>query len=410
MDERKQIDRDCPEGEKLYGRMLNDSDNAVFVHELTKEGVPGKFIEVNDVACQVLGYTRKELFTLTPLNIVPAERSHATSRAMEKLLAERQISFETWLVSKTGKKIPVVMNSQLLRLKGEMTVLSIAHGFMESLKTHGKELGKLLDWKEEDLSLFYMAGHLFCSTLEQEQVFQEVTRRCVDALHVDYCLLRLIEDGRLILRNSFFRRAEEKEYVEKLLAENPIHVGEGIAGKVAQTGEPVTSDSLPVEELTMPGYVDYLKPRNWLLVPMKLKEKVIGVLTFITADGKRMFSHRDFVLAQGIANQAAVAIENARLFEKVVRSERLYRTILESSADAIVSLGPDLTIIAWSEGAEQIFGYTREEIIGRPLDILVPEHELPTLPQKREEAVRMGFIRGWRHNGEPRTGDSWTLK
>jgi PAS domain-containing protein len=39
--------------------MLNDSDNAVFVHELTKEGVPGKFIEVNDVACQLLGYTRK---------------------------------------------------------------------------------------------------------------------------------------------------------------------------------------------------------------------------------------------------------------------------------------------------------------------------------------------------------------
>lgn len=127
---------------------------------------------------------------------------------------------------------------------------------------------------------------------------------------------------------------------------------------------------------------------------MKLKEKVIGVLTFISDERARVFSHRDFALAQGIANQAAVAIDNARLFEKVERSERLYRTILESSADAIVSLGPDLTIIAWSRGAEQIFGYTREEIIVQPLDILVPEQELRTLPQKREAAVRTGFVRG----------------
>jgi GAF domain-containing protein len=211
-------------------------------------------------------------------------------------------------------------------------------------------------------------------------------------------------------RNSFFRRPQEKEHVERLLAENPIRVGEGIAGRVAQTGEPVTSDSLPVEELTLPGYVDFLQSRSWLLVPMKLKEKVTGVLTFISDERTRVFSHRDFALAQGIANQAAVAIDNARLFEKVERSERLYRTILESSADAIVSLGPDLAIMAWSKGAEQIFGYTREEIIGQPLDILVPEHELLTLPQKREEAVRVALFVAGRPNGEPRTDDSWTLK
>lgn len=128
-----------------------------------------------------------------------------------------------------------------------MAVLSIAHDMMESMETYGRERGKLPEWEKEDLSLFYMAGHLFCSTLEQERVFQEVTRRCVDALHVDFCLLRLIEDGRLVLRKSCFRRPQEKEYVEKLLAENPIRVGEGIAGIVAQTGKPVTSDSLAVK-------------------------------------------------------------------------------------------------------------------------------------------------------------------
>lgn len=187
----------------------------------------------------------------------------------------------------------------------------------------------------------------------------------------------------------------EKKVVEKLLADNPIRVGEGIAGNVARTGEPDMSDGVPLESLTLPGYVDYLRRQKWLLVPLKIKGHVIGVLTFITADPTRHLSQRDISLAQGIANQAAVAIENAQLCDKVESSERLYRTILESSAGAIVSVDPDLKIRAWSTGAERIFGYTKEEIVGQPLDILVPEHERSTVAERIQKVRRKGFIRGW---------------
>ncbi|MBK5099847.1 MAG: PAS domain S-box protein [Desulfobacteraceae bacterium] len=249
--------------------------------------------------------------------------------------------------------------------------------------------------EKKDLSLICEVGQLFSSSLELERVFQEVCRRCVETLDVDLCLLRLVENGLLIVRGNFFRHPAEKKNVEKLLAENPIHVGEGIAGKAVLAGEPVMSDNVPVELQTLPGYVEYLQRRKWLLIPLKVKELVIGVLTFITGDPIRRFSQRDITLAQGIANQAAIAIENARLFDTVERSGRLYRTILESSADAILSLDSDLKIRAWSAGAERIFGYTKEEIIGQQLEILVPEHELSTVAEKQEEVRQKGFIRGW---------------
>ena len=249
--------------------------------------------------------------------------------------------------------------------------------------------------EKKNLSLICEVGQLFSSSLELEKVFQEVCRRSADALDVDLCLLRLIENDRLVVMGNFFRLSDEKKYLERLLAENPIHVGEGIAGKVAQTGEPAMDDNVPVELLTLPGYVDYLRRRKWLLVPLKVKGQVIGVLTFITADPIRRFPQSDISLAQGIANQAAIAIDNARLFDEVERSERLYRTILESSADAILSLDSDLKIRAWSTGAERIFGYTKEEIIGQHLDILVPEYELSTVAEKQEKVREEGFIRGW---------------
>lgn len=196
-----------------------------------------------------------------------------------------------------------------------------------------------------DLSLLYEIGQLFSSMLEQEAVFQEISRRCVESLDVDFALLRLIEDDWLVARGSFYRDSGEKEEVERLLGENPIRVGEAIAGRVAQTGEPVVSefDTASLEAQTLPGYVDFLRERKWLLVPLKVKGRVSGVLTFITRDPARSFSQRDLSLAQGIANQAAITIENARLFE----SERHRRQEAETLREATVAL-------TWSLDLDQV--------------------------------------------------------
>jgi PAS domain S-box-containing protein len=61
--------------------------------------------------------------------------------------------------------------------------------------------------------------------------------------------------------------------------------------------------------------------------------------------------------------------------------------IIESSDDAIVSKDLDGTITSWNGGAERIFGYLAEEIIGKPITILIPPDH-----QKEEEAI-MGRIR-----------------
>ena len=53
-------------------------------------------------------------------------------------------------------------------------------------------------------------------------------------------------------------------------------------------------------------------------------------------------------------------------------SRPTHETIVESSDDAIVSKNLDGVILTWNNGAERIFGYTAEEVIGKPITILMP--------------------------------------
>ncbi|MBI3608266.1 MAG: PAS domain S-box protein [Nitrospirae bacterium] len=75
-------------------------------------------------------------------------------------------------------------------------------------------------------------------------------------------------------------------------------------------------------------------------------------------------------------------------------------SIVEASDDAIIATTPDLVIVSWNPGAEKMYGYTTEEVWGRPIGFLVPpecEHEIPVIREaaqrgdclKQYETVRM---------------------
>ncbi len=71
------------------------------------------------------------------------------------------------------------------------------------------------------------------------------------------------------------------------------------------------------------------------------------------------------------------------------RANSLLAAIVESSKDAIHSVGPDGTIVSWNRGAEALLGYSREEVIGKPADILTPPGGAEEMAGYRER-IRSG--------------------
>ncbi len=141
--------------------------------------------------------------------------------------------------------------------------------------------------------------------------------------------------------------------------------------------------------------------RSCLIVPVISRSgEVSGALVFGHPD-PGVFTARAERIIVGVAAQASIAIDNARLYESSLREleqerraeefSRRLAAIVESSDDAIFALGLDGVITTWNAGAERMFGYTVAEIVGKPVDLLVPADR-----QEEEPAILKRVARGER--------------
>jgi PAS domain S-box-containing protein len=122
--DRRKIQEELEEGEERYRLLLQNANDAVYIHEVLPEG-PGLFLEVNDTACRMLGYSRDELLRMSPRDIDAPERRGLIPDILTELFAKKNALFQTDHITKDGHRIPVEISNNLFWLHGRPTVLSI---------------------------------------------------------------------------------------------------------------------------------------------------------------------------------------------------------------------------------------------------------------------------------------------
>ncbi len=106
-----------------------------------------------------------------------------------------------------------------------------------------------------------------------------------------------------------------------------MKLGEGIAGKVAQSGKATLVDDISAEpDATRPDLISLEGLRAFVSVPLKVKEKVLGVMN-CTSQEPHKFTQKDFHLLQSIGDQLGIAVEQAKLQERLKESRERYRQL-----------------------------------------------------------------------------------
>ncbi len=118
------------ESEEKYRNLINGSTDIILVNEYIGDG-SSKLIEANDTSCVVLGYSRNELFTLSPADYIEDLPDDYIINSIKRLTREKQFTHEQTFVSKYGKKTPMETVSQLVTLQGKHVILSTSRDITE---------------------------------------------------------------------------------------------------------------------------------------------------------------------------------------------------------------------------------------------------------------------------------------
>ena len=207
-------------------------------------------------------------------------------------------------------------DTELLEIIAHHLAIAI---FNHQLLNQLREVNFELNHKILQLETLYDVGIRISSLLRVEELTEEILLRSVSLLDANRGALFLTyrKDETLRLVSSFGIAEELKDKIR-------IPLGEGLLGEVAQKGEGVRGRGR--SKLSLPW-----QSKTFLAVPIKIKQEVLGVIFVADKEAKGgkiiEFSPSDERLLSSFANQAAVALENARLYKENLEKERMEKEL-----------------------------------------------------------------------------------
>jgi GAF domain-containing protein/anti-sigma regulatory factor (Ser/Thr protein kinase) len=193
---------------------------------------------------------------------------------------------------------------------------------------------RALQDKVGELSTLIDAASILSSLLRPEEVLNKLMELVSRQLHVTTVALWTIGD------DAVLTPAAMDGISERVGSSMRVPVGQGFTGRVAETGEPLVIEDVNAEGGSL--YPKFQRKNNlisFMGVPVVYQEQTIGVLS-VMSDFRRRFSSDEITLLVGLADQAATALVNARLFQQSERRIRELSAINRISAEVNAILDP----------------------------------------------------------------------
>jgi PAS domain S-box-containing protein len=233
---------------------------------------------------------------------------------------------------------------------------------------HRRENQRFLGWATE----------LLGSSLDYEETIRRVAELAVPRI-ADWCVAEVVDEAGVPRRLAVAHSDPAKLELARELQERYPPAAESARGSAAvlRTGKPDMMTDIP-DELVAAAAVDAehlemlraLQLNSYICVPLIAGGEVLGAITFVGAESGRRYGPDDLAFAESIAERAAAAISNARLFREAVR----YKRVLDSTLDAVVMFDPiSLRIVYVNRGVTDQLGYAIDELIDADATVLIEE-------------------------------------
>lgn len=322
------------ESEERYRLLFNSGNDAIFVHPLGDDLTLGKFIEVNDIACQRLGFTKEELLSLSPTDIDAFEGTTNFSEVLSKLLSEKYVLFEQTHLTKDGRKIPVEISAHLFELKGQPTVMSIARDITERKKAD-QEMLAFARYQT-------LLNDITSAALEQadlHQLLQILADRLGELINADGCYITLVdEDTSYVLPGAAYGPFKE---LYRDLKPPPGEIT--LTASVLKAGHPLAVEDVFNSPHISPKIAAMFPEKSMLGLPLIANDKKLGAV-LLSFEHRHSFTYQEITFGEQAAGHVALAIAKAQALESAQRRMREAETLRQAGAAVAGELRQEETI------------------------------------------------------------------
>ncbi|MCX5789071.1 MAG: diguanylate cyclase [Elusimicrobia bacterium] len=217
----------------------------------------------------------------------------------------------------------------------------------------GDELGQLADAfnrMTHNISVLYNVSSAMNFIADTDKLLNLILDKALEAIAAQRGSILLLDEAQTHLQVKVVRGLSESSY--RFLR---IPVGEGIAGEVARTGQPliVNAGSADPRFKSFPESVDNeRKILSLLCVPLRMEDKTLGCINVVNKTGGGEFNQDDAKLLTVLASQAAVTLNKARLYEESITDgltklfiRRYFQIRLEEELKRAKRYGSRITLI-----------------------------------------------------------------
>jgi len=305
-------------------------------------------IEANPACCALLGYTRDEFLNLAPREFIAPEFLSQIDEFVQTVNAEREYKAQVVALRKDGARIDIEVIGAAITYQGQPHLLGVVRDITERVHAY-RMLEQRVQERTRELTALLEVSHNVASTLELQPLLSMILDQLKSL--VDYSGAAIfIREGENIVNVDYRGPATADEVLK---SRSGVPKCSGIEDVLQQRAPLIIDDmrgNTPAArafvesvggDATMDTTFSYI--RSWMGVPMMTKEWVIGVLC-LEHSTPGYYTPQHARLALAIANQAAVAIENARLYEQAQQlavleeRQRLARELHDSVSQALYGI------------------------------------------------------------------------
>jgi PAS domain S-box-containing protein len=287
----------------------------------------GRILEANQAAAQAYGYALEEFGTLHIQDLRALETQPLAPAQLARADAEG-ILFETVHRRKDGTTFPVEVSSRGTELGGDRVLLSIVRDITDRKRAEGA-----LATRTRHLEAVRVVTEDLTRELDLTRLLRLLIARAADLVGAASGTVYLWEPERGLMVPAAWHGLGDWQAA---LRHPP---GQGIVGTVAETRQGLCVNDYRSSRYANPLTLERTRVTASLGEPLLYRDELIGAVT-LNHDGGRIFAEEDQALLRLFANQAAIAIANARLF----REERDRRAQLEAVRGVSADIAQELDL------------------------------------------------------------------